>query len=281
MQYLANRFDERTDPAAYFPEAKSIVCVAINYFVPLREVPKEEKAFQGKIARYALGDDYHDWIKSRLHGLADFIRVNSPEAQTRCCTDTAPVMEKDLAVRAGVGWIGKNTCLINEEIGSWLFLGEVLTSLELPVDQPAIDRCGSCRKCIDACPTQAITEPYQLDARKCISYLTIEHRGEIAAELAGKMENWIYGCDICQDVCPWNKKAPAASEAHLQPRFATGALDLRQLIEWKDADYQKQLRGSAMKRVKLPMLQRNAKIAGGNLHRRDAENAEKNFRPRI
>ena len=170
----------------------------MNYHVPLQPPPPG----QGKIARYALGDDYHDQIKTRLHKLADFIRERAPEAQTRCGVDTAPIMEKELAARAGIGWIGKNTCVINEQIGSWLFLGEVITTLDLPADEPATDRCGSCTRCIDACPTAAITAPYQLDARRCISYLTIEHRGDIDSDLKSQISDWLYGCDICQDVCP-------------------------------------------------------------------------------
>ena len=195
-----------------------------------------------------------------MHKLADLIRELAPDAQTRCGVDTAPIMEKELAARAGIGWIGKNTCVINDQIGSWLFLGEVITTLELPADDPAIDRCGSCRRCIDACPTAAITAPYQLDASKCISYLTIEHRGEIDAKLKLQIGDWLYGCDICQAVCPWNSKAPLATDASFSPRFPSGAADLRQLLAWKDDDYRQTLRGSAMKRVKLPVLQRNARI---------------------
>ena len=180
MEYLAKRFDERTDPATYLPGARSVICVAMNYHVPLEQAPADA----GKIARYALGDDYHELIKPRLHQLADLIRQLAPDAQTKCGVDTAPIMEKELAASAGVGWLGKNTCIINEQIGSWLFLGEVITTLDLPFDEPAIDRCGTCRRCIDACPTGAITEPYKLDARKCISYLTIEHRGEIDRTIA-------------------------------------------------------------------------------------------------
>jgi len=173
-------------------------------------------------------------------------------------------MEKELAARAGVGWMGKNTCLINQEIGSWLLLGEVLTTLELPADEPAIDRCGTCRRCIEACPTQAITEPYQLDARRCISYLTIEHRGEIAANLVGRMGDWIYGCDICQEVCPWNRKAPISLDEAMRPRFETGTLPLAEIEAWSVEEYRARLKDSAMKRVKLPVLQRNAAIAAVN-----------------
>jgi epoxyqueuosine reductase len=264
MQYLADRFDQRTDPGNYLPGAASIVCVAMNYFVPLADSRGLEQP-RGRIARYALGEDYHEIIKSRLHALADWMREAAPQAQTRCCVDTAPVMEKEAAGRGGVGWIGKNTCLINEQIGSWLLLGEIVTTLALPADDPAVDRCGSCRRCIDACPTAAITEPYKLDARKCISYLTIEHRGEIDPRLASKFGDWIYGCDICQDVCPWNGRAPIATNPALAPRFETGTLGLEEILNWTDEDYRGKLRRSAMKRVKLPILKRNAQIAMENL----------------
>jgi epoxyqueuosine reductase len=256
MGYLSGRFEERTDPAAYLPDAASVICVGLNYFVPLEE-PQEG---HGRVARYALGMDYHEVIKTRLRKLADWIREIAPEANTRCAVDTAPVMEKELSARAGIGWVGKNTCIINEKIGSWILLGEVLTTLKLPADEPAVDRCGSCRKCIDACPTQAITEPYQLEARRCISYLTIEHRGEIDAELAAKFGDWIYGCDICQDVCPWNRDPPAAADPELGPRWADGSLDPERVLRWTDEDYRRELKGSAMKRVKLRMLKRNAAI---------------------
>ena len=265
MSYLANRFDERTTPQTYLPGARSIICVAINYHVPLKDIPESEKASAGRIARYALGDDYHDVMKSRLHALADWIRQTIPGAQTRACVDTAPVMEKELAVRSGVGWLGKNTCLINPKIGSWLLLGEVLTTLELPSDEAATDHCGTCTRCIDACPTGAITAPYQLDARRCISYLTIEHRGDIATELQPKIGNWLYGCDICQDVCPHNSKAPASGDPAFAPRFPTGSLDVEEVANWTDEEFRLRLRGSAMKRVKLPLLQRNARIVAANV----------------
>jgi epoxyqueuosine reductase len=260
MGYLAKRFEERTDPRVYLPGAVSVICLGMNYFVPLEKIEGD----RGRVARYALGRDYHEVISAKLHALADWLREIQPEAQTRCSVDTGPVMEKELAARAGIGWMGKNTCIINEKIGSWIFLGEVLTTLALPADEAAVDRCGSCRRCIDACPTQAITEPYKLDARKCISYLTIEHRGEIESGLAGKMGEWIYGCDVCQDVCPWNRDPPTAVDAGLQARWASGSLDLGEVSGWTDGDYQRELRGSAMKRVKLPMLRRNVENVIGH-----------------
>ena len=264
MHYLQRRFDERTDPAAYFPGAASVICVAMNYHVPL-EPPPTDGSRRGRVARYALGDDYHELIKRRLHALADWLRDVAPEAVTRACVDTAPVMEKELAARAGVGWVGKNTCLLNAHVGSWLLLGEVITTLALPSDAPATDHCGTCTRCLDACPTGAITAPYQLDARRCISYLTIEHRGDITPDLQRQMGDWLYGCDVCQDVCPHNGKAPAATDPAVQPRFATGTLDVDEVMNWSDQAYRAALRGSAMKRVKLPVLKRNARIVADNL----------------
>jgi epoxyqueuosine reductase len=261
MDYLANRFDERTDPGVVLPGARSVICVAINYQVPLGQVQEEERAQHGRIARYALGGDYHDPLKHRLYDLADWLRETVPGSKTKTGVDTAPLMEKELAARAGIGWQGKNTCVISPEIGSWLLLGEIITTVDLPHDEPVLDRCGTCARCIDACPTAAITAPYQLDASKCVSYLTIEHRGDIEADLQAKMEDWLYGCDVCQEVCPWNAKAPTATDPLLQPRFKTGTLDLREVLSWGIDEYRATLRRSAIKRVKLPVLQRNATIA--------------------
>jgi epoxyqueuosine reductase len=264
MEYLAKRFDERTDPRTYLPNAASVICVGINYHVDLGN-EAGQKQDRGRVARYALGDDYHELVKSRLHALADWIRQEVPGAQTRACVDTAPVMEKELAARAGVGWMGKNTCIINPQIGSWIFLGEILTTLALPPDDPAVDRCGTCRRCIEACPTGAITGPYHLDARRCISYLTIEHRGELPQEFRPAIGEWVYGCDICQDVCPWNQKAPPTDDPSFRPRLLGGALHLRDVLSWNEDDYRQRLRHSAMKRVKLPVLQRNVRVVIENL----------------
>jgi epoxyqueuosine reductase len=261
MEYLGKRFDERTNPGAYLPGVASVICVAMNYYVRLDEPAEGE--VRGRVARYALGVDYHEIIKDRLHELADWLRETAG-GLTKSAVDTAPVMEKELAARAGVGWQGKNTCTINERVGSWLLLGEILTTLPLPHDEPATDRCGTCRRCLDACPTGALTGPYQLDARKCISYLTIEHRGEIEPELAGQMGDWLYGCDICQDVCPWNSKALESLDPALRPRFASGTLGAREVAGWTEEEYRLALRHSAMKRVKLPQLQRNARIVLDN-----------------
>jgi epoxyqueuosine reductase len=265
MDYLAARFDERTDPGRYFGSAASVICVALNYCVDLEEVATEDRPFHARIARYALGTDYHELIKDRLHELADWLRQSVPGTRTRCGVDTAPIMERELAARAGIGWIGKNTCIIHPTIGSWLLLGEIITTLELPADEPIVDRCGTCTRCIDACPTAAITAPRQLDARRCISYLTIEHRGEIAEEWKHQLGEWVFGCDICQDVCPFNSKAPLTDDPALQPRFPTGTIDLRQLLEWGSEDYRAATRHSAMRRVKLPVLQSSARLVAANL----------------
>jgi epoxyqueuosine reductase len=264
MAWLAGRFDERTDVSKYLPGARSVICVGMNYHVPLSPIPAEGRERHGKVARYALGDDYHEVIKGRLHRLADWLR-RAIGCETKTCVDTAPVMEKELAARAGVGWLGKNACVINERIGSWILLGEVITTAELAFDDPAIDRCGTCTRCIEACPTGAITEPYRLDATRCISYLTIEQRGEIDPSLRPAIGEWLYGCDICQDVCPWNGRAPAADDPALRPRFASGTLDVGEVAGWGDDEYRARLKGSAMKRVKLPVLKRNAAIVRENL----------------
>jgi epoxyqueuosine reductase len=263
MEYLASRFDERTDPATYLPGAASVICVAMNYHVGLEKRSEQGDDVRGRIARYALGDDYHEIIKDRLYDLADWLR-DTAGGKTRCAVDTAPVMEKEMAARAGIGWLAKNTCVINERIGSWILLGEVLTTLALPADQPATDRCGTCRRCIDACPTGAITAPYQLDARRCISYLTIEHREEIDPSLRPLVGDWLYGCDVCQDVCPFNSKAIESLDPALAPRFPTGGVDAREVVAWSRDDYSRNLRHSAMKRVKLPQLKRNATIVLNN-----------------
>lgn len=270
MDYLGRRFEERTRPDACLPGARGVVCVALNYYVPLQPVAPEEQHNHAKIARYALGDDYHELIKGRLHELADWMREMFPGAGTKACVDTAPVMEKELAARAGIGWLGKNTCVIHPRIGSWLLLGEVLTTLELAPDAPVTDHCGRCTRCLDACPTGALTEPYRLDARRCISYLTIEHRNELPIDLRGPVGDWLYGCDICQDVCPYNRDPEPATEPALLPRFPSGSIDVREVAGWTPDDYRTRLRHSAMKRVKLPVLQRNAGVVQENLELRRA-----------
>jgi epoxyqueuosine reductase/tRNA dimethylallyltransferase len=255
MQYLADRFEERVDPAVYLPDVKTAVCVAVNYNAG------GSSSSGAKIARYARAIDYHEWIKPKLYEIADWLRDIVPGARTVCGVDTAPILERELAARAGIGWVGKNTIVLNERIGSWLFLAEVLTTIDLPIDTPAVDRCGTCTRCIDACPTDAIT-PYQLDARRCISYLTIEHEGQIEPSLADKMNGWVYGCDICQEVCPWNGRAPIAELAELQP-MVPGSIDAREILDWSKDEFDRTFRRTAAKRIRLPMLQRNARLVMG------------------
>jgi epoxyqueuosine reductase len=260
MQYLAGHFDERTDPATYLPSAASVICVGMNYFVPLDPAPPGH----ARIARYALGDDYHEVIKSRLFKLADWIRQSAPEAQTRCSVDTAPVMEKELAARAGIGWIGRNTCVINEKIGSWVLLGEVITTLPLAPDDAATDRCGSCRRCIDACPTAAITAPFQLDARRCISYLTIELKGPIPEEFRAAIGTRIYGCDDCLAACPWNRFAKDGALMRPHYRAELAAPDLIELLSLDEAGFKKRFAGTPILRAKRRGFLRNVCVALGN-----------------
>jgi epoxyqueuosine reductase len=269
MDYLHDRVDERLVPASYLPGARSVVCVAMNYHTRLDPVPADKRPHHAKIARYALGDDYHELIKPLLHDLADFIRAAVPGTSTKSGVDTAPILERELAARAGAGWVGKNTCVLNERTGSWLLLGSIVTTLDLPPDTPATDHCGTCRRCLDACPTHAITGPYQLDASRCISYLTIEHRGEIAEEFHEPIGEWLYGCDICQDVCPYNRDAAVTLVPGLQPRFRTGGIDVRDVLHMGEDDYRVNMTKSAIKRIKLPQFQRNARIVQENLNKKN------------
>ncbi len=260
MRYLAGRLDERFDPRVYFPPAQSVICVAMNYHVADNTMSvDEESKTQGRIAKYARAEDYHIHIKNRLHAFSDWLRTTFPGCENKVAVDTAPVMERELAARAGIGWQGKNTCVISPKIGSWIFLAEIFTSLPLPPDEPDTDHCGTCSKCIDACPTDAITAPYQLDARKCISYLTIEHREPIDPSLQKQTGDWLFGCDICQDVCPFNGRAPIATDRHLQPRMPE-TLDAHRVANWSLDEYHIATRHTALRRVKLPMFQRNARI---------------------
>lgn len=258
MEWLARRFEERADVREYLPGAQSVICVAMSYNVPLEE---PEPGQTGRIARYALGDDYHKHMKKRLHALADWLRETAGEGETKACVDTAPVLEREWARRAGIGWQGKNTLALNTKHGSYLLLGEIVTTLALPPDEPAVDRCGTCRRCIEACPTNAI-EPYALDPRKCISYWTIEHRGEVPADVQPGIGDWLFGCDICQEVCPWNRKALPGLDESMQPHpnLTAGRINPREVLEWTPEQYQEATRGTAMKRVKLPQWKRNARI---------------------
>jgi epoxyqueuosine reductase len=267
MQFMHRRLDERTDPGKYMPGAQSVVCVALNYHVPLQPVPERERAEHGRVARYALARDYHEHLKDRLYDLADWIREIAPGARTRCGTDSAPIAERELAARAGIGWVGKNTCVIHPQLGSWVLLGEVLTTLALPPDEPIPDHCGTCTRCIDACPTQAITAPHRLDATRCISYLTIEHRGPIADALADRMGERVAGCDVCQEVCPYNASTTRDSRvppvAWIDPAPRPLA-DVEGLAAISPSQYRAQTRHLAVRRIPRRHMRRNALLALGN-----------------
>jgi epoxyqueuosine reductase len=309
MAYLANHLEIRLDPRELMPGARSLVVVAMSYAqeepspAPEAEAAASRKAAApaaaheveettsrnatnraavspsttdhaaacGRIARYAWGEDYHVVVKERLHALADAIRARiDPEAQYRSCVDTAPIVEREWAARAGVGWIGKNTLVLDPQLGSYFFLGVVVTDLELVPDEPSLDHCGTCTRCLDACPTAAFPAAYEMDASRCISYLTIEHRGEIDPELQADMGDWLFGCDICQEVCPHNRSVPETTEPRFAARPPAPHIDPEAVRQWTEHDYRRLLRGSAMKRAKFDMWQRNAKIVQENQQKRDA-----------
>lgn len=266
MDWLANHADLRINPDQIIDEARSMLLVADVYASRADNIDSPLKQGQGKIARYARGKDYHKIMKKRLMALADDLRAEHPEARFKVFVDTAPVLERELAQRAGLGWIGKHTLLIHPKIGSYFFLGGIVSTLDLepPADQrPEPDHCGTCTRCIDACPTDAIT-PYSVDARKCISYLTIEHRSAIDPKLAGGIGDWIYGCDICQEVCPHN--SPKSDVQPINDAYAPtrDRFDLLEVLNWSEDDRREAFKGSAMKRAKLDMMKRNAKIVAQN-----------------
>lgn len=260
MQYMANHFDLRTDPTKLVPGAKSVVVLMHNYF------PKEKQTSPDapRLARYAYGEDYHFVLKRKLKDLLRFIREQIGEVDGRCFVDSAPVMERDWARRAGLGWAGKNTLLIRPGAGSYFFLAELILDLELETDQPMTDHCGTCRRCIDACPTEAISpQGYLLDASKCISYLTIELRDEIPQEFQGKMEGWAFGCDICQEVCPWSRFATPHQEVAFEPEPGLMEMDQRQWHEITEDVFRQFFSKSAVKRTKYEGLKRNLKFLKG------------------
>jgi epoxyqueuosine reductase len=263
MGWLDRRAEERGDPAALWPDVRSVVVLGLNYGPADDPLASLEWKDRGGISVYARGRDYHDLVKSRLKQLARLIAARWP-GELKVFVDTAPVMEKPLAAAAGVGWQGKHTNLVSRGFGSWLFLGEIYLTLALPPDLPEEDHCGACQRCLDVCPTQAFAAPYRLDARRCISYLTIEHKGHIAAELRPLMGNRIYGCDDCLAVCPWNKFAQAAREPALQARPDLAAPLLAELASLDDAAFRRFFSGSPVKRIGRDRFLRNVLIAIGN-----------------
>lgn len=258
MTWMARDPGQRADPRKLFPEARSVVVVALNYYTPAQH---RANSASGKVSRYAWGDDYHEIVGGKLRELLSWIREQWPEADGKVCVDIQPMMDKAWAARAGLGWVGKHTNLIIEEYGSWVFLGELLLNFELEyADDEVADQCGSCTLCLDACPTGAIVEPYVVDSGRCISHATIESRApEIDETVAPKLEGWLYGCDICQDVCPWNQMTPATDESRLAPRAGNVNASLAEILELTPDTYAVRFRRSAMKRAKLSGLQRNAR----------------------
>jgi len=288
MHYLHRHLDVRVDPRKLLDGARSIIVVAQNYrhdscsqsgiaeastSEPVSDARSSTTAepVRGRIAQYAWGRDYHRVLKKRLRGLADALHEAIGEPfETRVCVDTAPIVEREWAAVAGIGWIGKNTVVLDRQLGSFFFLGEIVTTLELEPSEPATDYCGSCTRCLEACPTGALSAPYQMDASRCIAYLTIEHRGDIPESLQVLMGNWVFGCDVCQEVCPYNRHAPVTQE----PAYALHKRhplpprpQLDELPAWTEQGYRRNLAGSAIKRATLEMLKRNADIAGRNADR--------------
>jgi epoxyqueuosine reductase len=266
MTWMAEGLERRIDPLALMPGARSIVMTGLNYSPNVDPLAPLSHKDAGAISVYARHRDYHDVIKGKLKELAAFLvaAARPAKADVKVFVDTAPLMEKPLAARAGMGWQGKHTNLVSRELGSWLFLGAILTDLELPPDQPESDHCGACRACLDACPTNAFPTPYRLDARRCISYLTIEHKGPIPRGLRSQMGNRIYGCDDCLAVCPWNKFARAGREAKLAARADLAAPRLAELAGLDDARFRAMFAGGPIKRIGRARFLRNVMIAIGN-----------------
>ena len=266
MHYFPRREAAYEHPSGVLPPVRSVVMLAMNYWggVPSSEfrVPSV-----GRVASYALGSrDYHDLLRERLKALGDLLHEQRPGCRTRSCVDTAPLLERDFARLAGLGWFGKNTMLLNKRLGSFFFLAALLTDIELRPDEPhQTSHCGTCTRCLDACPTDAFVEPYVLDARKCISYLTIELRDQsIPLELRSSMGDWVFGCDICQDVCPWNRKAPVSREPAFVPQEELNPVNLEWLLSLDEAGFESEFAGTPLHRTGRAALLRNAAIALGN-----------------
>ena len=272
MAWMARHGDKRSRPDALIPGTCTVITARMDYLPdgadPSAIFAQSDKAY---ISRYALGRDYHKLIRSRLAKLASKIETHLGSGHYRAFVDSAPVLERALAENAGLGWIGKNTMLLNDKAGSWFFLGEIYTDIPLPKDPPkTVDHCGSCRACLDVCPTNAFVDPWVLDARKCISYLTIEYDGVIPEDLRPAMGNRIYGCDDCQLVCPWNKFAQTTSEPDFSPRHQLDAIDLLECFAWDEPTFLARTEGSAIRRIGFQRWRRNVAIALGNATTTDA-----------
>lgn len=260
MGYLRRSLQSRLDPRGLLPGARSVIVAALSYHQRSPQRPSDKPT--GRIAMYAWGEDYHVVVREKLESLVANMRHALPGPfDAKVCVDTSPIVERELAAAAGVGWIGKNTLVLHEIVGSYVFLGVVLTSLELEPDAPATDHCGTCTRCLDACPTQAFPRAYQMDARRCISYLTIEHRGEIDPRFHPAIGDWVFGCDVCQQICPFNRDAPTTREPRFAPRPPGAHVRLPDVLNWDETAYREQVRGRAIDRATLAMWKRNASIA--------------------
>jgi epoxyqueuosine reductase len=265
MAYLERTAGRRMDVRRVLPSARSVIVTGTIYNTDVPYSTEIADRSHPQIARYAWGDDYHDVIGARLERLLDWMRgAHGGTFEARAYVDTGPIQERVYARHAGVGWIGKNTCVINPEVGSWIFLAEIVTSLALEPDEPALDQCGTCTLCLEACPTRAIVAPGVLDSNRCISYLTIEQRGPIPGEFRRAIGSHVYGCDICQEVCPWNQTAARSSDPAWQRRGVWADADLAGLAAMNDAELTDALRGSAMRRTKVAGLRRNIEAARDN-----------------
>ena len=266
MDWIGRGAEKRSDPQKVLPSARSVIVLALNYWQGEEE--KEAGGREnGRIARYAWGDDYHELMEKKLRELDSFL--TSAGGQQKFYVDTGPVLERDFAAEAGIGWHGKSTMLLNRQLGTWFFLAEIFTTLELPFDPPQVARCGSCTRCIDACPTGAITAPHQLDSRRCISYLTIELKGSIPLELRPMIGDRIYGCDDCLDACPWNRFAQVSREAAFSARPAVTQMRLRDFLALDEEQFRNMFRGSPIRRVKRRGFLRNVCVALGNVGTRE------------
>ncbi|MFL5244320.1 MAG: tRNA epoxyqueuosine(34) reductase QueG [Gemmataceae bacterium] len=263
MTYMHRHAEARRHPASILPAVKSVVMVGMNYHI--EPIPSDSGTKCAKIARYALGEDYHHVLRRRLKALLAWLQGQAPGCWGRGVVDTAPLLERDFARRAGLGWFGKNTMLLNKKLGSYFFLGGLLVDRELVPDMPhETSHCGTCTACLDACPTQAFVGPGQLDARRCLSYLNIELHGPVAEELRPMMNDWLFGCDICQEVCPWNRKAPIAVESSFMPKTDLLALDLAEILSVSEEEFKKRFRGTALLRTGRSGLLRTAALILGN-----------------
>jgi epoxyqueuosine reductase len=261
MEWMARSRDVRVDVQQKLPGTQSVIVLARNYYA---ERPTDELG-DGRVSRYAWGRDYHRALRKPLRALADTIESLAPGAETYCSIDSGPVMEKAWAERAGIGWLGKNTLVLRRDLGSWFFLATILTTLKLEADAPVADQCGGCRLCLDACPTNAFVEPRVLDSNKCISYQTIENRGDVPDEIATNHGDWVFGCDICQEVCPWNRAPSETDETDFFPRVGHANPNVDRLQKMDDDSFLKEFAGTPIMRAKNRGMQRNAAIAEKNL----------------